>query len=140
MGPESNFLKAGMLCLQIEILNTFVRNFAQKGWGCCYTPTLPKSASVKHRKSRRMLRFFLSHSKLGFTAIVFGFGALLMTCRELISKLLSQGIVSSQNAAYVTAIYFQLWREGEVFDLENRSVQTHRARLRKLGIDICKPC
>lgn len=63
-----------------------------------------------------------------------------MTCRELISKLLSQGIVSSQNAAYVTAIYFQLWREGEVFDLENRSVQTHRARLRKLGIDICKPC
>jgi len=61
-----------------------------------------------------------------------------MSCREVISKLISEGVVSSQNSAYATAIYFQLWREGEIFDLDSRSVQTHRARLRKIGIDIAK--
>ncbi|MGC3831205.1 phage/plasmid replication domain-containing protein [Pseudomonas aeruginosa] len=38
-----------------------------------------------------------------------------------------------------TAIYYQLWVEGERFDLNSRSVQMHRARLRKLGFDIGKP-
>ncbi|QGT82101.1 phage/plasmid replication protein [Pseudomonas coronafaciens] len=62
-----------------------------------------------------------------------------MTCRELIETLLSRQIVSSQLSAYSTAIYYQLWREGCVFDSSDRSVQTHRARLRKLGFDIVKP-
>ncbi|WP_407604761.1 phage/plasmid replication protein, partial [Pseudomonas aeruginosa] len=32
-----------------------------------------------------------------------------------------------------------LWKEGETFDLGKSAVQVHRARLRRIGIDIKKP-
>ncbi|QGT82097.1 phage/plasmid replication protein [Pseudomonas coronafaciens] len=59
--------------------------------------------------------------------------------REIASRLVSEGVVSGRAGALSTAAYYQLWKEGEVFDLSKSQVQIHRARLRKLGIDIAKP-
>ncbi|MBM0138233.1 phage/plasmid replication domain-containing protein [Pseudomonas cannabina] len=62
-----------------------------------------------------------------------------MSFREVTRRLVEQGILSSTKAAYSTSVYYQLWVEGEQFDLNSRSVQTHRARLRRLGFDIARP-
>ncbi|EIU4790651.1 hypothetical protein P6556_007048 [Pseudomonas aeruginosa] len=62
-----------------------------------------------------------------------------MLFKDVVSRLLSDGLVSSVSAAHATASYFQLWKEGETFDLGKSAVQVHRARLRKIGIDIKKP-
>jgi hypothetical protein len=62
-----------------------------------------------------------------------------MLFKDVVSKLLSESLVTNVSAAHATASYFQLWKEGESFDLDKSAVQVHRARLRKLGIDIGKP-
>lgn len=60
---------------------------------------------------------------------------------ETISEtLLNQHIVDSTKAANQTALYAYNWMQGQHFDLSKSQVQTHRARLRKIGIDIAKPC
>ncbi|WP_223810599.1 phage/plasmid replication protein [Pseudomonas coronafaciens] len=53
--------------------------------------------------------------------------------------LLSQGIVSSLHAANATFVYVVRWMEGSEFDLAKSAVKVHRARLRKIGLDISKP-
>ncbi|WP_225932861.1 phage/plasmid replication domain-containing protein [Pseudomonas oryzicola] len=82
---------------------------------------------------------FLLSLFLCATVDIFGIEVFYLNCRELVERLLSDGIVTDQRSAYVSAIYYQLWREGQSFDVSDRSVQTHRARLRKLGFDIAKP-
>lgn len=61
---------------------------------------------------------------------------------ETISEhLVSQGICPNTKAAMTTASYALLWMTGRAdFDFNKRAVQTHRARLRKIGIDIANPC
>ncbi|BHI52507.1 phage/plasmid replication domain-containing protein [Escherichia coli] len=46
------------------------------------------------------------------------------------------GIVDNIKAANIMAYYAYAWMHGEQFDLNKRSFKTHRARLRKIGIDI----
>ncbi|WP_350649732.1 phage/plasmid replication protein [Pseudomonas sp. HY13-MNA-CIBAN-0226] len=59
---------------------------------------------------------------------------------SLVSRLLQEkGVVTHANSVRTTAMYFQLWKEGESFDLTKRQVQVHRSRLRKIGIDIAVP-
>ncbi|WP_219856870.1 phage/plasmid replication domain-containing protein [Stutzerimonas kunmingensis] len=62
-----------------------------------------------------------------------------MDAVEVIARLESEGVVTQTKALYTTATYFQLWRDGKEFDLSKKAVQTHRARLRKIGIDIAVP-
>lgn len=59
---------------------------------------------------------------------------------EVPDLLLSKGIVSSEHAANSTALYLIKWSEGLLFDRSKSSVAVHRARLRKIGLDILKPC
>ncbi|MBO1271192.1 Replication-associated protein G2P [Shewanella sp. 4t3-1-2LB] len=60
---------------------------------------------------------------------------------ETISELLlSAGVVDTTRAANTTAMYALQWMHGQSFNLSRRSIQTHRARLRKVGIDIAQPC
>lgn len=51
-------------------------------------------------------------------------------------ELLSKDIVKTIKAAHTTAYYAYSWMNGERFDFNKSAVQTHRARLRKIGIDI----
>lgn len=60
---------------------------------------------------------------------------------ETISEhLISQGVVDSLRSANTTAMYAIQWMYGHSFDLNKKQVQTHRARLRKIGIDIAQKC
>lgn len=60
---------------------------------------------------------------------------------ETISEhLISEGIVDSTRSANTTAMYAIQWMHGHSFDFSKTQVQTHRARLRKIGIDIAQRC
>ncbi|OWP50069.1 phage/plasmid replication domain-containing protein [Pseudomonas nitroreducens] len=48
-------------------------------------------------------------------------------------------ITPSVPSANATFVYAVRWREGATFDLSKSAVKVHRARLRKLGIDIARP-
>jgi len=63
-----------------------------------------------------------------------------MNLQTLTETLINEGVVANTKAANITALYAINWMNGQKFDLNNRQVQTHRARLRKIGIDIAKPC
>ncbi|WP_259642164.1 phage/plasmid replication protein, partial [Pseudomonas syringae] len=51
----------------------------------------------------------------------------------------SQGICSGEASANATMVYVFMWMEGQSFDLSKSAVKVHRARLRKIGLDIGKP-
>jgi len=64
-----------------------------------------------------------------------------MDFETIADHLVSEKIVTSTKAAYTTAQYAMLWMTGKAkFDFNKSSVQTHRARLRRIGIDIANPC
>jgi len=63
-----------------------------------------------------------------------------MTLETISEKLLSENICSNTKAANMTAFYAYNWFNGQNFDLSKSQVKIHRSRLRKLGIDIARPC
>ena len=54
-------------------------------------------------------------------------------------RLITEKVVSSDTAANATLVYAIKWMEGVEFDLSKSAVKVHRARLRKIGLDIGKP-
>lgn len=54
-------------------------------------------------------------------------------------RLLAEKIVPSTAAAHATLVYAIKWMEGVEFDLSKSAVKVHRARLRRIGLDIAKP-
>ncbi|MDX1751476.1 MAG: phage/plasmid replication protein [Methylophaga sp.] len=63
-----------------------------------------------------------------------------MDFETISEKLLSTGIVETTRAANTTAMYAIQWMHGHHFDFDKSQVKTHRARLRKIGIDIAQRC
>lgn len=63
-----------------------------------------------------------------------------MDFETISERLLSAGIVDTTRAANTTAMYAIQWMHGHDFDFKKKAVQTHRARLRKIGIDIAMRC
>jgi len=63
-----------------------------------------------------------------------------MTMQSISEQLLSEHIVKSIQSANSTATYFHLWLQGQTFDFNKSQVKIHRARLRKLCIDIAETC
>jgi hypothetical protein len=63
-----------------------------------------------------------------------------MTIEGISERLLRLGIVDTTRAANTTALYAIQWMHGQKFDSGKSQVQQHRARLRKIGIDICSAC
>ena len=61
-----------------------------------------------------------------------------MNVHTIASRLVKDGICPSTRSAHTTAFYAMEWAHGTVFDLSKSSVKTHRARLRKIGIDIAQ--
>lgn len=63
-----------------------------------------------------------------------------MDFESISERLLTLGIVETTRAANTTAIYAVQWMHGHTFDFAKSQTQTHRARLRKIGIDIAQRC
>lgn len=55
-------------------------------------------------------------------------------------QLVNNGVVGSIRQANTTAFYAIKWANGQDLGLSVRQYETHRARLRKIGIDIATPC
>ncbi|HFE7521650.1 TPA: phage/plasmid replication protein [Salmonella enterica subsp. enterica serovar Newport] len=71
-----------------------------------------------------------------FVAIVNKLSVTAYDVNTISEELLAKGIVNNTKAANTTAFYVYSWMNGERFDFSKSQVQTHRARLRKIGIDI----
>lgn len=63
-----------------------------------------------------------------------------MDLRTITQTLIEEGICENTKAANTTALYAINWMNGDTFEAHKKQVQIHRARLRKIGIDILKPC
>lgn len=63
-----------------------------------------------------------------------------MNIETITSRLIREGVCSDVRAANTTSLYAINWMHGHVYDLSKKQAQTHRARLRKIGIDIARPC
>jgi II/X family phage/plasmid replication protein len=63
-----------------------------------------------------------------------------MTYQSIAELLKEEEICKSTASANATANYYFMWLHGQHFDLEKRQVQTHRARLRQINIDIAEKC
>lgn len=63
-----------------------------------------------------------------------------MDLQTITQSLIDVGACSNTKAANMTALYALNWMNGQQFDLGKAQVKVHRARLRKIGIDIAKPC
>lgn len=63
-----------------------------------------------------------------------------MNLETISAKLIREGICDNTRAANTTTLYAIQWMHGEKFDFSKRQVKQHRARLRKIGIDIALPC
>lgn len=63
-----------------------------------------------------------------------------MNLETITAKLIREGVCENTRAANVTTLYAIQWMHGYQFDFAKKQVKTHRARLRKIGIDIALPC
>jgi hypothetical protein len=63
-----------------------------------------------------------------------------MDLRTITQTLIEEGICDNTKAANTTALYAINWMNGDTFESHKKQVQIHRAHLRKIGIDILKPC
>lgn len=63
-----------------------------------------------------------------------------MTLEGISERLIRLGICDGTRAANTTAMYAIQWMSGQRFDLAKKQVKVHRARLRKIGLDIAQPC
>ena len=63
-----------------------------------------------------------------------------MKLENISDRLISEGVCTSKLSSNCTAMYAIQWMHGSLMDLNKKAVQTHRARLRKIGIDIGIPC
>ena len=59
-----------------------------------------------------------------------------MELENISEQLITEGICNGTRSANTTAMYALQWAHGMTFDVELTQVRTHRARLRKIGIDI----
>lgn len=97
--------------------------------------------------SRENLRFYGLFDNSAFEPLINDFCALdgklqveAMNLETIGSRLIREGVVNDVRAANTTSIYAINWMHGHVYDLSKKSIQTHRSRLRKIGIDIARPC
>lgn len=63
-----------------------------------------------------------------------------MDFETISERLVSCGVVDTTRAANTTAMYAIQWMHGQTFDFDKSQVKTHRARLRRIGIDIAQRC
>ncbi|QYW05720.1 replication protein [Phage toucan80] len=114
-------LDAGVVRYEQELKSDFLRRIDCAFWGLFDPATLKQVHND----------FLAIDERLQVTA---------MTYECVSERLIRLGIVDSTKAANTTSHYAIQWMHGAEFDLSKSAVKTHRARLRKIGIDIARPC
>lgn len=127
--PEYKYLEsvqsycrsAGVVRFEQKLKSEFLRRIDCAFWGL-FNPDTLKQVHTE---------FLSIDERLQVTA---------MTYENISDRLIRLGVVDSTKAAMTTSQYAIQWMHGAEFDLSKSAVKTHRARLRKLGIDIARPC
>lgn len=127
--PEFQYLKSvrdycyasGVVRFEQKLKSEFLRKLDCCFWGL-FNPSKLKAIHSE---------FLAIDERLQVTA---------MTYENISERLTRLGIVDSTKAALTTAQYAMQWMHGTEFDLSKSAVKIHRARLRKIGIDIGRPC
>lgn len=114
-------IAVGLVRFELKLKNRYLQRNNMSYWGMSdYSPL-----------ESLMNEFINIDQKLSVTAMDF----------ETISeRLVTSGIVDTTRAANTTAMYALQWMHGQNFDLAKAQVKVHRARLRKIGIDIATKC
>jgi hypothetical protein len=107
----------GVVRYEQELHSAFLRRHNLRHWGL-FDETI---FNTIHQE------FVDIDKKLGVTS---------MELQTITERLVSEGACSNTRSANATAMYAILWANGQQFDFAKRQVKTHRARLRKIGIDI----
>lgn len=111
----------GLVRFELKLKNPYLKRNNMNYWGL----------SDYSQLATLMDEFTNIDQKLSVTSMDF----------ETISeRLVSCGIVDNTRAANTTAMYALQWMHGQNFDLAKAQVKVHRARLRKIGIDIATKC
>ncbi|MBA0219789.1 Replication-associated protein G2P [Pectobacterium brasiliense] len=111
----------GIVRFEQKLKSRFLQKHALNYWGISDYSPLNKLHSD----------FLDIDKKLSVTAMDF----------ETISEhLINRGVVETTKAANTTAMYAIQWFHGRTFDTNKNQVRVHRARLRKIGIDINQKC
>lgn len=111
----------GLVRFELKLKNRYLQRNDLQYWGLSdYSPL-----------ESLIAEFTNIDQKLSVTAMDF----------ETISqRLINSGVVDTTRAANTTAMYALQWMHGQNFDFSKTQIQTHRARLRKIGIDIATKC
>lgn len=111
----------GLVRFELKLKNPYLKRNNMNYWGL----------SDYSQLATLMDEFTNIDQKLSVTSMDF----------ETISeRLVSCGIVDNTRSANTTAMYALQWMHGQNFDLAKAQVKVHRARLRKIGIDIATKC
>lgn len=127
--PETQYLERlikhceeeGIVRFELELHSDYLRRNDVNHWG-----TLTEEFLTEHIE-----QFTRIDERLQVTA---------MDLETVSEKLISNEVVETTRAANTTALYCLNWMHGQTYDLSKRQVQLHRSRLRKIGIDIARPC
>lgn len=110
----------GIVRLEQELKNEFLKRHGLNYWG------LVEEADIM----RIHQKFLELDEAVKVTAI---------DLESISEALVRAGACNSIRSANITAIHAINWKEGRVFNGSERSYKTHRARLRKIGLDIAIP-
>lgn len=127
--PEADYVRQviayceahGVARFEQKLKSAFLRKHNFRFWGL-----FDENELRKHHDE-----FLAIDEKLQVTA---------MTLESISERLVRLGICGNTKAGNTTAMYAMLWMSGQRFDLQKKQVQTHRARLRQIGIDIADTC
>jgi hypothetical protein len=111
----------GVVRLEQELKNEFLQREALCYWGLFDERRLAELHS----------EFLKIDEKLKVTA---------MDIVSISEQLLLENIVDSTRSANTTAMYAIQWMHGQRFDFAKKQVQTHAARLNRIGINIRNAC
>ncbi|PTT55532.1 phage/plasmid replication domain-containing protein [Aeromonas sp. HMWF014] len=111
----------GIVRFELKLKNRYLQRNNMQYWGLSdLSPLEPL-----------MTEFTNIDQKLSVTSMDF---------ETIAERLITLGIVDTTRAANTTSMYALQWMHGQNFDFSKTQIQTHRARLRKLGIDIATKC
>lgn len=120
-----NYCKANGVCrFELKLKSAFIRKHRLQYYGLNAQENM-KFLREKHND------FMQIEQKLKVDA---------MDLETITEKLINEGICSNTKAANATTLYAIQWMHGHRFDLSKTQVRTHRAKLRKIGIDIALAC
>lgn len=122
-----------------------VKQYCDENGVCRFELKLKSAFMRKHKLqyyglNTKETMSFLRSKNTEFTKLDERLKVSAMDLQTITQKLIDEGVCTNTKAANATTLYAIQWMHGQRFDTSKSQVKTHRARLRKIGIDIATVC